>query len=86
MVIGTAKLSYRYINIFPRKSSQYRKEIFPVTVISIIMQYNMLNYNTYFIINRIYFTDQIAKYTILKEPDSNVENTIGNSHGRHSAV
>lgn len=34
------------------------------------MQYNMLNYNTYFSINRIYFTDQIAKYTFLKEPDS----------------
>lgn len=49
------------------------------------MQHNMLNYNTYLIINRIYFTDQIAKYTFLKEPDSNVD-TIGNSHGRHSAV
>lgn len=60
-----------------------------VTVIAIIMQYNMLNYNTYFIINRIYFTDQIAKYTLvsfLKSQIANVEQTIGNSHGRHSAV
>lgn len=48
----------------------------------------MLNYNTYFIINRIYFTDQIAKYTFFfwKSQIANVEQTIGNSHGRHSAV
>lgn len=63
-------------------------KIFSVTVIAIIMRYNMLNYNTYFIINRIYFTDQIAKYTFFfwKSQIANVEQTIGNSHGRHSAV